>query len=96
MMTNGRIAALVRNHTIHAIELHFADGGKTLSPGENGAIYHNGVAPARHGIVGFFTYEMVHLDGDTLQGRLRMDPDGAAQAPFTIAATFTVKIPAKR
>src|SRR5262249_15054934 len=46
---NARIAELVRNNKIHAFELHFADGGKTLSPGENGAIYHNGVAPARHG-----------------------------------------------
>src|SRR5215831_4063798 len=63
---NARIAELVRNNKIHAFELHFVDSGKTLSPGENGAIYHNGVAPARHGIVGFFTYEMIHLDGDTL------------------------------
>lgn len=93
---NARIAELVRTNKIHAFELHFADAGKALSPGENGAIYHNGVAPARHGIVGFFTYEMIHLDSDTLEGRLRMDPDMAAQAPFRIDATFKVKLPAKR
>ena len=93
---NGRIAELVRNTKIHAFELHFADGGKTLSAGENGAIYHNGVAPARHGIVGFFTYELIRLDSDTLEGRLRMDPDTASQSPFKIDATFTVKIPPKR
>ena len=93
---NAKLAELVRTDRIHAFELHFADGGKTLSPGENGAIYHNGVAPARHGIVGFFTYELVHLDGQTLEGRIRMDPDSAAQSPFRIDATFKVKLPAKQ
>jgi hypothetical protein len=52
--------------------------------------------PPRHGIVGFFTYEMIHLDNDTLEGRLRMDPDIAAQAPFRVDATFKVRLPAKR
>jgi hypothetical protein len=93
---NGRIAELVRSNKIHAFELHFADGGKTVSAGENGAIYHNGVAPARHGIVGFFTYEVVHLDGDMLEGRVKMEPDAPAQSPFKIDATFAVKVPAKR
>jgi hypothetical protein len=90
---NSRIAELVRSNKIHAFELHFADSGKTLSAGENGAIYHIGVAPARHGIVGFFTYEVVHLDGDTLEGRVRMEPDAPAQSPFKIDATFAVRIP---
>jgi hypothetical protein len=91
---NGRLAELVRTDKIHAFEVHFADPGKTLSPGENGAIYHNGVAPARHGIVGFFTYEMVHFDGQTLEGRIQMEPD-SARAPFRIDATFNVTLPAK-
>src|SRR5262249_10215760 len=93
---NAKIAELVRGNKIHAFELHFADSGRTLSAGENGAIYHNDVAPARHGIVGFFTYEVIHLDGDMLEGRVRMEPDAPAQSPFNIDATFTVKVPAKR
>src|SRR4029077_12740320 len=54
---NGRIAELVRNNRIHAFELHFSDLGRTLNPGENGAVYHNGIQPARHGLVGFFSYQ---------------------------------------
>ena len=42
-----KMAEPVRDNKIHALELHFADPGKTLDVAENGAAYHNGIAPAR-------------------------------------------------
>jgi hypothetical protein len=74
------MAEPVRENKIHAFELHFADTGKTLDMAENGAAYHNGVAPARHGINGFFHYQILKFDGTTLEGKVSMDPESATTA----------------
>jgi hypothetical protein len=93
---NGRLAELVRANRIHAFELHFSKPGHELSAGENGAVYHNGIQPARHGLVGFFEYQLVTIDGDWLEGRIRIDPEMKAVAPFSdITAQFRVRIPSK-
>ncbi len=90
---NQKMAELVRNNKIHAFELHFADPGKTLDMGENGAVYHNGIQPARFGVTGFFHYQMLKFDGRSLEGKVWMDPDEVAPAGFKVDATFKVSIP---
>jgi hypothetical protein len=90
-----KMAEPVRDNKIHAFELHFADLGKTLDMAENGAAYHNGIAPARHGFNGFFYYQMLRLDGASLEGKVWMDPESATRAGWRLDATFRVKVPPK-
>jgi hypothetical protein len=90
-----KIAEPVRNDRIHALELHFSDGGETLFSAENGAVYHNGIASARHGVNGFFHYQMLKFDGTTLEGKMWMDPDSVTLAGWKADATFKVKVPPK-
>jgi hypothetical protein len=93
---NSKIAELVRSDKIHAFELHFADPGKTLDSGEEGAVYHNGIAPARHGLNGFLHFQSLKFDGQALEGKVSMDQNTAQSAGFKIDATFKVKIPPKQ
>ena len=90
-----KMAEPVRDNKIHAFELHFADLGKTLDMAESGAAYHSGIAPARHGINGFFHYEMLKLDGTSLEGKVWMDAESAARAGWKVDATFKVRVPPK-
>jgi hypothetical protein len=92
---NAKVAELVRNEKVHAFELHFSDLGKTLDNAENGAAYHNGIAPARHGNNGFFHYEMLRFDGTLLEGKLWMDSDSVARAEWKVDALFKVSVPPK-
>jgi hypothetical protein len=93
---NSKIAELVRNDRIHAFELHFADPGKTLDSGEEAAVYHNAIAPARHGLNGFLHFQSLKFDGQALEGKVWMDQDTAQSAGFKIDAAFKVKTPAKQ
>jgi hypothetical protein len=93
---NAKIAELVRNDKIHAFELHFADPGKTLNGGEEGAVYHNGIAPARHGLNGFLHFQSLKFDGQALEGKVWMEQDTAQSAGFKVDAAFKVKIPPKK
>jgi len=90
---NEKMAELVRNDKVHAFELHFSDLGRTLDNAENGAVYHNGIAPARHGINGFFHYEVLKLDATSLEGNVWMDPDSVAGAEWRVDAKFKVNVP---
>ncbi len=92
---NGRVSEMVRENRIHAFELHFSDLGKTLYPPENGAIYHNGVQPARFGHNGFVVYRQTAFDGQWLEGQVRMDADNARLAGFAVEGTFRVRVPPK-
>lgn len=67
-----------------------------MNAGENGAVYHNGIQPARHGITGFIKYQTLSFDGQWLEGKVSMDPDSAAQVGFKVDATFKVKVPPKQ
>ena len=90
-----KMAEPVRNDKIHAFELHFSDAGRTLDNAENGAAYHNGIAPARHGLNGFFHYQTMKLDGTLLEGRVWMDADAVTSAGWKVDATFKVNVPPK-
>ena len=90
-----KMAEPVRNDKIHAFELHFSEPGKTLDNGENGAMYHNGIAPARHGNNGFIHYQTLKFDGMSLEGKVWMDPESATLAGWKVDATFKVKVPPK-
>jgi hypothetical protein len=90
-----KMAEPVRDNKIHAFELHFADLGKTLDMAENGAAYHSGIAPARHGNNGFIHYQMLRLNGTSLEGKVWMDPESATRAGWRVDATFRVKVPQK-
>lgn len=92
---NAKMAELVRNEKVHAFELHFSDLGKTLDDAENGAAYHNGIAPARQGNNGFFHYEMLKFDGTSLEGKVWMDPGSVARAEWKVDALFKVSVPPK-
>jgi len=91
----GKMAETVRNDRIHAFELHFADPGRTLDNAENGAAYHSGIAPARHGINGFFRYQTIEFDGTSLKAEVWMDPDSVALTGWKLDATFKVNVPPK-
>lgn len=90
-----KIAEPVRNDKVHAFELHFSDPARTLDNAENGAAYHNAIAPARHGLNGFFHYQTLKFDGSSLEGKVWMDADAVEPAGWKVDATFEVSVPPK-
>ena len=92
----SKIAELVRSNKIHAVEIHFADPGKTLNSGEEGAAYNAGIESARHGLNGYFQYQQVSYTGDALAGKVSTDADTFKATGVKIDATFKVKVPPKK
>ena len=92
----AKMAELVRNNKIHAFELHFIDPGKTLNPAESGAVYHNGIAPARRGLSGFLQFQPTAYDGRLLSGKVSMDASAVESAGFKIEATVRATVPPKK
>ena len=92
----SKVAALVREDKLHAVELRFAgDATGALHNAEQGAIFHNAIAPARMGASGVLRYEQVGREGKTLQGKVGFDPAMVENFGWTVDATFEVDVPAK-
>jgi hypothetical protein len=92
---NAKMAGLVRDDKIHALELHFDGAGNTLFAGEEGAVYHGGIAMARQGFVGGTNYTQSSSDATSKAGKISTDKDAAGFGGGSCTAEFKVTIPAK-
>jgi hypothetical protein len=91
----AKMASLVRDDKIHALELHFDGDSNKLFAGEEGAIYHGAVAMARQGQSGAFHYEPVGGDAAYKAGKILSDKETAELRGWSCNTSFKVKIPAK-
>jgi hypothetical protein len=88
-------AELVREGKLHAFELHFDGASDKLFDGEQGAVYHNGIEPARHGISGALQYTPARAPG-SVAGRVTVDKGFVELLGWSCDATFQVTIPATK
>lgn len=86
----AKMAGLVRDGKIHALELHFDAGSDKLFAGEEGAVYHGAIAPARMGQIGAFRYTPSGKDSAAKAGKVTADKED-----WSCSATFQVAVPAK-
>lgn len=91
----SKIAALVRENRIHAIELHFDVDGDRLFEGEQGAVYHSAIAMARQGETGMIHYQPDKSGPGEKAGKLFLDREMAEQLGWNVTAAFEVSVPAK-
>ena len=92
----AKMAGLVREGKGHALELHMAPSAKGLDPGENAAVYHAGLSPARHGMSGMHVFEAKVFDDKTIDAKARTDGEKETDgARWSYEAHFKVTIPPK-
>lgn len=91
----SKIAALVRENRIHAIELHFDGDSDRLFNGEQGAVYHGAIAMARQGETGMIHYQPDKSGPGAKGGKLFLDREMAEQLEWNVTAAFEVPVPAK-
>ena len=91
----AKMAELVRADKIHAFELHFDGTTKRLFEGEQGAVYHNGIAMARQGVTGMLQYRPDRSEASAVAGSVSVDKDFVDTLGWTCSASFQVAIPAK-
>ena len=90
----SKMAALVRDGGVHALELRFVGDDTTkLFDAEQGAIYHVAVSPGRLGVSGALKYEAAKGGPKTVSGRISVDPTTAASFGWSCAASFEVALP---
>jgi hypothetical protein len=92
----GKIAGLVRDGKVHALELHLSLEKKQLDSAENAAVYHLGLAPGRYGMTGMHVFEAKTFTDKLLEGTAHTDggqeTDGV---PWQYQLSFKVALPAK-
>ncbi len=93
----SKMAALTREMKIHALELRFVGGDTTrlFGGGEQGAVYHSDIQPARFGVSGPLQFTQVSNDGKVLKGKVTFDPELANLFGNTVDASFEVALPSK-
>jgi hypothetical protein len=92
----AKMAELVRAGKVHALELHMAPADKGLDPGENAAVYHVGLSPARHGMSGMHVFEPTVFDDKTIEARAHTDGERQSDGVrWSYEARFKVAIPPK-
>ena len=91
----AKIAALVREDKIHAIELHFDGASDRLFEGEQGAVYHGAIAMARQGETGMLHYQAEKTGTGAKAGKLFLDREMAEQLGWNVAAGFEISVPTK-
>ena len=90
----GKMAALVRENKVHAVELHLAPQYRKLDNASDLAVYHVGLSPARFGMGGITTYEATTVTDTTLEGRARTDgPQNHDGVAWQFDVQFKVAIP---
>jgi hypothetical protein len=90
----GKIAGLVRDGKVHAVELHLAAGNSQLDPGEQIAVYHGGLSPARHGMSGMNVFDGKASTVKVLEGSARTDgPQTSDGVAWQYEVHFKVTIP---
>jgi hypothetical protein len=91
----AKMAGLVRDDKIHALELHFDGDSNKLFAGEEGAVYHGAVAMARQSQTGAFHYEPVSGDAATKAGKVSSDKETTDLRGWSCNSSFKVAVPAK-
>ena len=92
----AKMAGLVREGKVHALELHMAPAAKGLDPGENAAVYHVGLSPARHGMSGMHVFEAKAFDDKTIEAQARTDGQTESDGVrWSYEVRFRVAIPPK-
>jgi hypothetical protein len=90
----GKIAGMVRDGKVHALELHLAPGNKDLDPGEQIAVYHVGLSPARHGMNGMSVFDGKTSTATVLEGSAKTDgPQKSDGVAWQYEVYFKVAIP---
>jgi hypothetical protein len=90
----GKIADMVRSGKVHALELHLDPPKKQLDPGENAAVFHVGLSPARHGMSGMHVFRASVFTSTLLEGTARSDgPQKEDGVAWQYEATFRVVLP---
>lgn len=65
----SKIAGMIRDGKVHAVELHLAPGYTQLDRADDVAVYHVGLSPARFGMGNMSTYEATSVTEKTVEGR---------------------------
>ncbi len=91
----SKMAALVRDDKIHAIEIHFDGATAKLFAGEEAAVYHLAIAMARQGSNGAIQFSATGNDAATRAGKIVTDKDGDELRGWSCSANFQVAIPPK-
>jgi hypothetical protein len=90
----GRIAGMVRDNKVHALELHLAPGYKQFDSAEEVAVYHVGLSPARHGMNGISTFQAKTVTDTTLEGAARTNgPQTSDGVTWQYEVQFKVALP---
>ena len=90
----AKMAELVRAGKVHALELHMAPAARGLDPGENAAVYHVGLSPARHGMSGMHVFEAKVFDDKTIDASARTDGERVSDGVrWSYEVRFKVTIP---
>jgi hypothetical protein len=91
-----KMAGLVREGKVHALELHMAPAARSLDPGENAAVYHVGLSPARHGMSGMHVFEAKVFDDKTIEAQAHTDGEKQSDGVrWSYEARIRVAIPPK-
>lgn len=89
-----KIAGMIRDGKVHAIELHLAPGYKQLDRASDLAVYHVGLSPARFGMGNMSTYEAKSVTETTIEGRARTKgPQDHEGVTWQYDVQFKVAIP---
>jgi hypothetical protein len=91
----AKMAELVRDDKVHALELHFAGATNKLFEGEQGAIYHNAIAAARQGITGMLQYRSEPSAASAIAGSVSVDKEFLEILGWSCRASLQVALPAK-
>ena len=91
----AKMAGLVRDNKIHALELHFDGATDKLFDGEQGAVYHNDIAMARQGVNGALQYQSAAGKSSVIAGHVTLDKTFVESLGWNCNANFEVAIPAK-
>jgi hypothetical protein len=90
----SKIASLVREGKIHALELHLSPVTRRLDEAENAAVYHVGLSPGRHGMSGMHVFEARTFDARTVEATSRTEKeedDGGVRWRYDVH--FRVAVP---
>jgi hypothetical protein len=91
----AKMAGLVRDDKVHALELHFDGASNKLFAGEEGAVYHIGIAMARQSFSGGVQYTATSTDAITKAGKVSADKNAPGFDGGTCSASFEVGVPKK-
>lgn len=91
----AKMAGLVRDNKIHAIELHFDGATNKLFEGEQGAVYDNDIAMARQGVTGALQYQPTTAKSPAIAGSVTMDKTFIDALGWNVRVSFEVAPPAK-